>query len=97
MKHYIIWKLKDSYTNEELDRIKSDAKRELEALNGKIDGLISLEIVTDLCESSSGDMVLLSEFTDYDSFIAYRTHPLHVAAADKYVRPFIADRVAADF
>lgn len=97
MKHVIIWKLKDSYSEEDAARIKADAKRELEALNGKIEGLISLTVETELFESSSGDMALISEFTDYDAFISYRTNPLHAAAADRYVRPFIAERVAADF
>ena len=44
VKHIIIWTLKDTFSSEEKKNIKLAAKENLEALVGKIDGLIDLKV-----------------------------------------------------
>ena len=44
VKHIILWKLKEGYSAEEVKGIKENAKRELEGLVGKIDGLEKLKL-----------------------------------------------------
>ena len=97
VKHIIIWTLKDSFSAEEKIKIKDEAKQNLEALVGKIGGLVDLKIVTDLLATSNGEMMLDSTFTTKEALAAYATHPAHQAAADKYVRPFTASRSCVDF
>lgn len=94
VKHIILWKLKNEHNN---DNIKNDIKRQLEALNGKIDGLIKLEIQTSSLPSSNADVMLYSEFENEAALKGYAIHPDHVFVADNYVRPFVETRLCLDF
>lgn len=94
VKHIILWKLKNEHNN---DNIKNDIKRQLEALNGKIDGLIKLEIQTISLPSSNADVMLYSEFENEAALKGYAIHPDHVFVADNYVRPFVETRLCLDF
>ena len=42
-------------------------------------------------------MMLETSFTDEAALKGYSVHPLHVKAADTYVRPFTKLRVCLDF
>ncbi|MBQ7930215.1 MAG: Dabb family protein, partial [Clostridia bacterium] len=88
VKHIILWKLKESLTEEEKTAARAEAKRRLEALNGKIDGMISLKVVTDRLPSSNADMMLDSEFETVEALAGYQSNPLHVEAAT-YVRSVV--------
>ena len=94
VKHIILWKLKNEHNN---DNIKNDIKSQLEALNGKIDGLIKLEIQTISLPSSNADVMLYSEFENEAALKGYAIHPDHVFVADNYVRPFVETRLCLDF
>jgi len=96
VKHIILWKLKESLTEEEKTAAREEAKRRLEALNGKIDGMISLKVVTDRLPSSNADMMLDSEFETVEALAGYQTNPLHVEAAT-YVRSVVEARLCLDF
>lgn len=73
VKHIVMWKL----------RAKADAaeiKARLEALEGKIPGLISVEVGIDFLESEqSADVVLVTELESREALSAYQAHPEHVA------------------
>lgn len=97
VKHVIIWTLKDEFSIEEKRSIKQTAKRNLEALVGKIDGLTEMKIQIDLLPSSSGEMMLDSTFTSVEALKAYATHPSHQEVANRDVRPYIATRSCMDF
>lgn len=97
MKHVIIWKLKDEYSEAEKKTIKTNAENALEALAGKIPGLLKIEVECEMLPTSTGDMMLYCEFTDSNAYAAYKTHPLHVAAADEFVRPFVSVRLCCDY
>ncbi len=92
VKHIILWKLSDTAPAE----AKAEVKARLEALNGKIPGMISLAVHIDGLASSSADMMLDSVFADEDSLKGYQTNPLHVEAAT-YVRSVVAQRLCLDF
>lgn len=56
------------------------AKQMLEALNGKIPGLIKLEVGIDFSRTdSSSDIVLYSEFETREALENYQNHPDHLA------------------
>lgn len=97
MKHVIFWTLKNEYSEEEKKEIKANAKNALEGLAGKIPGLLIISLKTEMLETSTAHMMLYTEFTDNAAYLNYKTHPLHVAAADKYVRPFIDLRLCCDY
>lgn len=94
VKHVILWKLKEDVNKEE---VKANAKKALEELQGKIDGLISIKVNTCGLASSNADMMLDSLFVSEEALKAYSIHPLHQAAANTFVRPFTAERFCLDF
>lgn len=96
VKHIILWKLKESLSEEEKAAARAEAKRRLENLNGKIDGMISLKVVTDRLPSSNADMMLDSEFETEEALAGYQVNPLHVEAAT-YVRSVVEARLCLDF
>ncbi len=96
VKHIILWKLKESLSEEEKAAARAEAKRRLENLNGKIDGMISLKVVTDRLPSSNADMMLDSEFETIETLAGYQVNPLHVEAAT-YVRSVVEARLCLDF
>lgn len=96
VKHIILWKLKDEMTAEEKTAAKAEAKKRLENLNGKIEGLVSLKVVTDSLDTSNADMMLDSTFTTAEALAGYQVNPLHVEAAG-YVRSVVSQRLCLDF
>lgn len=96
VKHIIIWKLKDMDSAEKEMR-KAAIKAGLESLKGKIEGLVEIKVVTDLLESSNGDLMLDSTFESAEALKGYSTHPEHLKVADSAVRPFTAERKCVDF
>ena len=97
VKHIILWTLKEEYSDSEKLKIKADAKKALEGLAGKVPGLIEISLQTETLSSSNADMMLSSIFEDEESLKGYQKHPLHVAAADTFVRPFTKQRLCLDF
>ena len=96
VRHIILWKLNETLTEEEKAAARAESKRRLESLNGQIDGLISLTVITDRLPSSNADMMLDAVFTDADALAGYQVNPLHVAAAG-YVKSVTEARLCLDF
>lgn len=97
IKHVILWKLKEEYTEAEKTEIKKGIKQNLEGLEGKIPGLIEIKVYTDGLASSTADLMLDSAFESAEALKGYSGHPAHVAVADTYVRPFTAHRSCLDY
>lgn len=96
VKHVILWKLKD-LSESELVTVKTGIKENLEALIGKIPGLLEIKVYTDKLDSSNVDVMLDSTFEDEAALKGYAVHPDHVAVANTYVRPYTASRACLDF
>ncbi|MDQ6996331.1 MAG: Dabb family protein [Mariprofundus sp.] len=90
IKHIVMWKLRD----------KSDAakiKARLEALQGKIPGLLHIEVGIDfLASDQSADLVLLAEFESREALELYQKHPEHQAVIPLVKAAAIA-RMVADY
>jgi len=97
VKHVILWQLKDELSAEEKAKIKAEIKTNLEALMGKIPGLVDIKVQTEALPSSNADVMLDSTFVDEAALKGYAIHPKHVAVADTFVRPFTKTRVCLDF
>lgn len=97
VKHIILWNLKDEFSDAEKKKIKEEAKANLEALVGKVPGLIDLKLQIEYLETSSADMMLDSTLESREALKSYAVHPDHVDAANKFVRPFTASRSCMDF
>lgn len=78
VKHVILWQLKDEILEQEKVKIKKEIKEGLEELQGKIPGLLSIQVNMNGLESSNADLMLDSAFEDEKSLKAYAVHPEHV-------------------
>lgn len=96
LRHLVIWKLKTELSAEEKKSAAAEIKKRLEALNGRIPGLISLTVQTLLTDTSSGDLLLDSCFTGKAELDAYQQNPEHLDAA-AYVRSVTESRSCADY
>jgi hypothetical protein len=96
-KHIVMFKLKD----EALGKPKAEnarlIKRELESLKGKIPEIRALEVGIN-CNHVPGewDLVLVSEFDDFESMKRYQAHPDHVKAGE-FIGQVRSDRAFADY
>ncbi len=97
VKHIILWQLKDGYTPQEKETIKTEAKEGLEGLQGKIPGLLAIKVHIHGLDTSNADMMLDCSLEDEASLHGYAVHPEHVKVADSKVRPFTKARVCMDY
>lgn len=95
--HVIIWHLDEKLSAEDKQKIKAEAKENLEGLSGKIDGLTKVKVEINPLPSSNADMLLFTQFTNEEALKNYQKSPLHNAVADKYVRPFTVSRACFDY
>jgi len=90
IKHIVMWKLRN----------KADAeiiKDNLEALAGKIPGLLKVEVGIDFSDSEqSADVVLYSELESREALAAYQNHPEHQAVIP-LVKAAAVSRVVVDY
>jgi len=97
VKHIVFWKLKEEAHGLNKQELALEIKKRLEALNGKIDELLHLEVGLDFSKTeSSFDLVLYSEFVDKAALNAYQLHPLHQEVAS-FIGPATSDRKLVDY
>jgi hypothetical protein len=85
VRHIVLWRLKESANGRSKAENAAAIKRRLEDLNGKIPGMLKLEVGFDFSRTpESSDIVLYSEFDSRAALDAYQVHPLHEA-----VKPFV--------
>lgn len=97
VKHIILWKLKDGLSENQKNEIKQNAKKGLESLLGKVDGLTEITVNINGLPTSNCDMMLDSTLESFKALKAYSVNPEHVKIADTFVRPFTAERTCLDF
>ncbi len=87
VKHIVMWKLKDhAHGNSKAENAKL-MKEKLESLNGKIPGMLKLEVGIDFSVTKeSFDVVLYSEFESQNDLNNYQNQPGH-----KAIMPFVEE------
>ena len=96
IKHIVMWKLKDEAHGNDKATNARLVKEKLEALSGKIDGLLKIEVGIDFLGGGNFDVVLYSELSSKEALDAYQNHPLHQAALP-FIREAVIDRKAVDY
>ncbi|MEA4912701.1 MAG: Dabb family protein [Oscillospiraceae bacterium] len=94
IRHIVLWKLKADADKAE---VKNNVKAGLEGLVGQIDGLVSATVQTQLVEGSAADMMLDTVFSDEAALRGYKSDPKHLHVANTFVRPFVEQRLSADY
>lgn len=90
VRHIVMWNLKEE--NKEANA--AEIKRALENLNGRIEGLIKLEVNRGY-NAKGFDLCLYSEFVSPEAVLFYRDHPLH-KACQQIVHAAMTERVVCD-
>jgi len=87
VKHIVMWKLKETADGNTKLANSRLMKSKLESLNGRIPGLLKLEVGFDFSRTKeSFDVILYSEFASEDDLFNYQNHPEH-----KAIMPFISE------
>jgi hypothetical protein len=95
VKHIVFWKLKKKAIGKSRDENAKLIKEKLEALNGKIPGLLSLEVGFDFSkERTSVDVAAYCTFANREDLGNYLGHPEHEAVVPFLVKAASELRVA---
>ncbi|MEZ5445665.1 MAG: Dabb family protein [Gammaproteobacteria bacterium] len=96
LKHIVMWRVR---ATAELTQAENAAemKRALEALRGRIPGLLAIEVgINAIPGGEASDVVLCSEFADREALAAYLKHPEHERVAE-FVKEVRVERRVADY
>lgn len=97
VKHILLFKLKAEAEGSSKAENIVKAKALIEGLNGKIPGLVKVEVGTDFSATNdSVDMSLYSEFESRDALAVYASHPEHTAVLP-FIRAIISERHLIDY
>lgn len=95
IKHIVMWRLDQAAGDKTANALR--LKHLLEGLNGRIPGLLRLEVGIDFSrEGESSDVVLYSEFESRQALDAYQVHPAH-AEVVPFVKSVRAERRVVDY
>ncbi len=97
VKHIVFRTLQDSAEGRSAHQNAREMKERLEALNGRVPGLIKLEVGIDFGRTeTSADVALYSELSDRNALSHYLNHPEHIAVSD-FVSKIRRDRTVVDY
>lgn len=97
LKHIVMWRLKDQAEGGDRAANAQRIKAALEALRGRIPGLLSLEVGIDVERSPAAfDLVLYSTFEGPEALAAYQVHPEHARVAE-FIGRVRSERAVVDY
>lgn len=94
IRHIVMWRLKEE--NKEANKL--EIKKRLLSLEGKIAELKSISVEFNLPEANAAnyDVVLLTEFNNFQDLDIYANHPLHLEVVS-FIKSVVSERVAIDY
>ncbi|WP_040211440.1 Dabb family protein [Clostridium polynesiense] len=97
VKHIVMWRIKDHAEGKSKKDNCLLIKNDLEGLKSKIPGIINIEVgINILMDNAAYDLVLYSEFEDYEGLNQYQNHEEHLKVA-KYIGLVKEDRIVVDY
>lgn len=97
IKHIVMWTLKDSALGADKAANARKMKEQLEALPGRIPGLLSLEVGIDVFAANPAcEVVLYSTFATRADLDVYQGHPEHLKVVE-FVKQVVASRGVLDY
>lgn len=95
--HIVMWTLHEEANGNDKETNAHLAKEKLEALNGQIPGLQSLEVGINQVEGPGAfDIVLVSVLDSREALDVYQNHPKHQAVIP-FMKSITTQRAAVDF
>lgn len=98
IRHLVMWKLDESYTEFEKHSFIQDFSSRLLALKAKIPQIksISVHINSKLAPETNCDLLLDSSFNSIDDLKTYSNHPEHLAVVE-FSKPVKKQRSCIDY
>ncbi len=98
IKHIVWWTLKDEAEGRSANENAVLLKEKLENLQGKIDGLVSIEVSYNFKAGTTvpANLVLQSVHISEEALQIYASHPLHVDVAS-FLKKLVLERQAIDY
>jgi quinol monooxygenase YgiN len=97
IKHLVFWKLHDFAEGRDKAANAQLMKERLEALAGRIPGLLKIEVGFNIVPGdTNSDVALYSELANRAALEAYQAHPDHQAVIP-LIRPLISERRLVDY
>jgi len=97
IKHVLLFRLKEDVDGVDAQTNAAKAKELIEGMNGKIPGLLKVEVGVDFSKTDlSSDMVLYSEFESREALEVYATHPEHKAVLP-FIKSIISEKRVIDY
>ena len=94
IKHIVFWKIKADL---DFDGVFEEMKIRVEDMNGKIPGLLKVELGRDFNRSDFAfDVVLYSELEDKEALALYQDHPVHQLVKE-FIGAVTSDRAIVDY
>jgi len=95
--HIVAWRLLDSALGNGKAANARLLREKLEALRGRIPGLLRLEVGLDFsATANSSDVVLVSAFESREALAAYQIHPEHKAVV-AFASQIVSERRLVDY
>ena len=95
--HIVCWRVKEEAAGLDRPAILQKMKADLEALNGVIPEIGSLQVGLNEKESDfASDLVLHSTFASWEDLATYAAHPAHQAVV-AFVKDVVTERRVVDF
>ena len=95
--HVVMWNFKEEVEEAKKAELQAEMAKHLEALVGKVPGLLTAKFVATPLPTSTHDMALVTTLEKAEDVKVYGSHPDHVAVADTYVRPYVTERACLDY
>jgi hypothetical protein len=97
IRHVVMWKLKDEALGLGKEALKAELKKRLEALVGRVPGVVTFEVgINQVPGDTVTDVCLVSTFVDRAGLQAYGDHPAHQEVV-AFIKQVAAERRAADY
>ena len=97
IKHILMFRLKDEVDGNSKQANAEKAKELLEGINGKIPGLIKIEVGIDFSNTdASADLMLYSEFESREALEVYAGHPEHKAVIP-FIKSIVSEKRVVDY
>jgi hypothetical protein len=97
IKHIVSWRLNESAHGNDKQKNAQILKEKLLAMQGKVNGLLKIEVGFDFSkEKDSCDVVLYAEFTSKEALYQYQIHPDH-EAIKKWIGDVRYERRVVDY
>jgi Stress responsive A/B Barrel Domain len=78
IKHIVLWTLKNRENESSREEMAVAIKQQIEAMRGRIPGLLHIEGGIDFTKSAdSWDIVLYAELESHEALAGYQVHPAH--------------------